>query len=381
MEQNCKCRRSRCGPRLNVPPLQLLQIVPHLPPKISGVGDYAVLLAEELRASHNILTRFLIANPEWDGGSDIGGFPVHKVGARSAQDLRQGIASANERNTPILLQYVGYGYQKRGCPVWLARGLSAALGSGTVRVATMFHELYASGPIWTSAGLTSILQRWIAARLAKISRICGTNRQASARQLEKVRGPNRPRVMVCPVFSNFGEPKQITPLHERPAQAVWFGGLRSNSHGTKEIAQLGGRLKVLGIQKLIAIGSNGLDFTPLNISVERRPTLSSQDASTLLSSSRIGVLDYFDGYLGKSGIFAAYCSHKVLPLLLKSNQSHADGLDSGTHFIALAEFPQDCSELKQEEIAARARQWYDAHNLVRTGELWADAIRKLGAQC
>ena len=47
---------------------EIIQIVPYLPPSISGVADYAYLLARELRAKHDIRTCFLVCDPGWNGG-------------------------------------------------------------------------------------------------------------------------------------------------------------------------------------------------------------------------------------------------------------------------------------------------------------------------
>src|ERR1051326_8959918 len=70
----------------------LVQIVPHLPPTISGVGDYALWLAEELRRSHDIHTRFVIGNPDWNGPPELNGFHVFKIPPRSATALAELLA-------------------------------------------------------------------------------------------------------------------------------------------------------------------------------------------------------------------------------------------------------------------------------------------------
>src|SRR5207249_4253272 len=101
---------------------------------------------------------------------------------------------------------------------------------------------------------------------------------------------------------------------------IWFGGLgRSVRSPTAALDQLRSALKNLGVQKLVTVGFVDLPLDGLGLPVQRHHSLSHQAASAILSASRIGVLDYFDGYLGKSGIFAAYCSHGVMPLLFVGN--------------------------------------------------------------
>src|SRR6266513_2083086 len=51
----------------------------------------------------------------------------------------------------VLLHYVNYGFQKRGVPFRLLTILQALVEQHRGRMVTIFHELYASGPPWTSA--------------------------------------------------------------------------------------------------------------------------------------------------------------------------------------------------------------------------------------
>ncbi|HYX18488.1 MAG TPA: hypothetical protein VE944_29820 [Nostoc sp.] len=81
----------------------------------------------------------------------------------------------------ILLYYVGYGYAQRGCPVWLVDGLERWKNLFPKRsLVTMFHEISASVPPWTSAFWLSSLQRSLAARLAQMSDRCITSKQLYA---------------------------------------------------------------------------------------------------------------------------------------------------------------------------------------------------------
>ena len=54
----------------------LVQIVPILPPAISGVGDNAALLAEALRSAHGVETRFIVGDPAWRDQREGSGFPA-----------------------------------------------------------------------------------------------------------------------------------------------------------------------------------------------------------------------------------------------------------------------------------------------------------------
>ncbi len=157
--------------------MQIIQIVPRLTPAIDGVGDYTFLLAKQLRAAHDIDTQFVVCDQNWEnaetlkpeklkseGGSEkaeirnenpnnspdfqppssrsgegkpatgepstihfqpstvLDGFAVHQLKERSAGELLRVLSRPGMPQT-VLLHYVGYGYEKRGCPVWLVRGL------------------------------------------------------------------------------------------------------------------------------------------------------------------------------------------------------------------------------------------------------------------
>src|SRR5438876_10815684 len=107
--------------------MEIIQIVPYSPPTLSGVGDYAFLLAQELRRAHDIKTRFIVAEQDRENSiekaengnrkveRELDGFPVHRLQQRSANELLCVLSAAGMTPT-VLLHYVGYGYEKRGCP-------------------------------------------------------------------------------------------------------------------------------------------------------------------------------------------------------------------------------------------------------------------------
>src|SRR5438034_3528340 len=165
---------------------EIIQIVPKLPPSISGVGDYAYLLARELRAAQGIHTRFIVCDPSWEGAKDYHGFSVSRMDTRQPDELERHI-NALGMSATVVLQYVGYGYEKRGCPLWLVRGLESwKRRHPGCRLLVMFHELYASGPPWRSSFWTSPVQRALVKSLALLSDHCVTNLHASMHVLARM---------------------------------------------------------------------------------------------------------------------------------------------------------------------------------------------------
>src|SRR5438477_1557297 len=203
--------------------MDLIQIVPRLPPAIDGLGDYAFYLAKQLRDDYEIDSHFIVGNPQWKNEQAIE-FPAQRVGERSSACLRE-ILQSSKSISSVLLHYVGYGYAKRGCPFWLIQALDQWKREPGRRLVTVFHELYAFGPPWSSSFWTSPFQKLLARRLAIISDQCVTPMRMYARILEKLchRFPNR--VMSMPVFSNVGEPSDVGPLRERKNQIVVFGNV------------------------------------------------------------------------------------------------------------------------------------------------------------
>jgi hypothetical protein len=134
---------------------KVIQIVPRLPPNTDGIGDYALNLGHELKRAYGIETNFIVGDSEWNGGKEVGGFitrKIHSSGSLLAFLLNDPRGEQLQANPIILLHYVGYGYAKRGCPFWLVEGLkSCKKKMPQMRLVTMFHELYAFGPPWTSA--------------------------------------------------------------------------------------------------------------------------------------------------------------------------------------------------------------------------------------
>jgi hypothetical protein len=352
----------------------LVQIVPYLPPVVSGVGDHAYLLAGQLLAKHEVETRFLVANRFDPEGAATA---VEFLSSPTARDLHVALAKYAAHATPVLLHYVGYGYQKRGAPVWLLRGVESWLRKGAGRrLAVFFHELYAFGPPWRSSFWLSPLQRWICARLATISDVRFTNREASAKILQAMSPRHPGKIAVWPVLSNFGEPHRVFPLHGRLPQLVLYGSVCRDKEELRDtVLKLKEYCAQLGIQRIISFGSTppvGIDFLP----TEHRGILPADEASSLLRQSRVGYLDYDARFLGKSSIFAAYCAHGILPILRHCCTPCTDGLKPGIHFLAGDDLPLGISVAAAEEIALAARAWYTQHSLSVTSEAMVNAIQK-----
>ena len=345
-------------------PLQLIHISGELPPTVGGIADYTSILSRRLvevpdlsveptlvlagrRKADSIETTFPV--------TDLSGECSAAVLANTVKQLAQDW----DGSSVILLEYSGYGYARRGAPIWLYWGLRRGCREGRIPLLMMAHELYATGPPWTSAFWMSPLQRFVVAGLARLSEGVATNRILSAQWLRRYARENTP-VRVQPVFSKVGEPDPLPPFEERESHAIVFGGgaMKTRLYETLRHAKL---LSELGIDRVVDLG--GRDETPdsvRGIPVEAHGIQLASTISAHLQRARIGLLQYPVDYLTKSGIWAAYAAHG-LPCVVVSEPAPSDPLEDGHHFLR-ADPEGSISEIPDlEAVGRRAREWYRAH--------------------
>lgn len=348
--------------------MRLISIVNGLPPRIDGIGDYALSLARQIKKDFGIQTHFIVGDPAWDGPASLEGFPISKLEERSRARFLQLLKIETGDDSITLLHYGGYGYATRGCPLWLVDGLQQwREETGNRFLITMFHELYASGPPWTSAFWLSPLQRNLAARLSRSSDQYLTSRQRYAEMVCKWSPGKHESARSLPVFSSIGEPDSVLPLIERRRRLVVFGTPGRRIQVYKRSADALNRIcRRLCIEEILDIG-RPLDIDAsevMRIPVTVCGELSGIEVSGFLSDAVAGVLDYPAEMLGKSTIFAAYCAHRIMPIIAAyGKSSQADGLEADTHY-----WPSDNNSEKldiavAQAMADNAYAWYQAHDL------------------
>jgi len=348
-------------------PAPVTCIIPGLPPAIDGVGDHSLNLARQLRVDFGMETNFIVGNPSWAGAKEIEGFPINKVTVRSVANLLSVVDGNCQRSPTILLHYVGYGYAKRGCPFWLVNGLEKWRSASSDRtLVTMFHELYATGPIWASSFWLSPLQKNLAVRLARLSDRCLTSEERYAQLLYQFTSGKQTQIPTLPVFSNIGEPEQVLPLTHRLRRLVEFGG-SSNRRRVyqRSLAALERTCQELEIEQILDVGPpTGLDLSAVNgIPVVTMGKRTAPEISKILLSSVAGFFDYNTEYLAKSTIFAAYCAHGLISIGIFYSELPLNGLSAGKHYW-LADRPTGKLSLEVgQAIAHNAYTWYQTHNL------------------
>ncbi|MEH2160651.1 MAG: glycosyltransferase family 1 protein [Nostoc sp.] len=354
-------------------------IVPRLLPAIDGVGDYALNLAKQMRQDFGLVSDFVIGDPNWSGAAFVDGFVIKQVTERSSAALLELLPNYQRSISNVLLHYVGYGYAKRGCPVWLVEGLESWRKTANFQnLVTMFHEIYAFNSIWTSQFWTSPLQRNLATRLVRLSDQCLTSRQGYAEIIMKLGQGKHPKVPTLPIFSNVGEPKNLTSLSERPRRLVIFGssGVRSRVYQHSQLALQRTCLE-LEIETILDIG------TPLNFKIKpinNIPVIclgvkSAEEVSTLLLNSVTGFLNYPTEFLAKSGVFAAYCAHRLLPIGTWYKGQNVDGLQAGEHYWLGDNYQHQMNLSAGQIVADNAYCWYQKHQLSVQAYTFANYLR------
>lgn len=354
--------------------IQLIHITPELPPTIGGIADYTAILSRRLAEVSGGAVEPALLQAGWREEKAIDTeFPARDLGGQCSAGALAGaitdLVSTTKYKSVLLLEYSGYGYAKRGAPVWLLKGLQNVCGDGKIPLVTMFHELYATGRPWSSSFWLSPQQRYVAARLARLSSAVITNRQQSADWLKKYMSGDKP-LHVQPVFSNVGEPETIPPFEEREPIAVIFGGkkMKQRLYTRKEPA-LEAFFKREGIERNIDIGSSVASITTFgNLPVQKKGFLRAEEISENLKIAKLGLLDYPAEYLTKSGIWAAYAAHGVPTLLISDHITASKKIDFDK-LIYFGNITKSNSEVNLLKAGKEAHSWYNLHAKSRRSAL------------
>ena len=346
---------------------RIIQVVPQLKPARCGVSDHAIALASELRAGFGIDTAFVVLNS--DEPCDVPHAVVH---CSPDQLLNACISFSMNQSAAILVHVSGYGYSADGAPTLLAEALRSVRADGRFRVAVFFHELFATGMPWKSAFWYSRRQKRAVRSIAEACDLLVTSNQVYEDWLNRETvWPTASPIRYMPMFSQVGEAQQHISLADRdPVMAVFgLGGTRRNAY--RELSALGNMLRQLGIQEILDIGPEfeapgEVDGIP----VRRKGVLAVAEISRQLSRSTFGFLSYPRTRLAKSGVFAGYCAHGVIPVIARHFPGQVDGLEDGVHVLSPhTQTAAQASGLEGCSIAAW--RWYAGHRLHDHAALYA----------
>lgn len=301
--------------------MKIIHIVDSLPNYVGGVSDYAYKLSSELKDKHNIDTFFITVKSFSDYDRTLFD-TIYNIYQK--KDLFETVRKIidekfeKEEKVKIVLEYVGYGYQKKGCPIWLLLELKKIKKTfPNLHIITMFHELYAvSKDITSSTFYLSWLQKYITKEIFYLSDEVKTN---TLKYRNEMKTWDKSKIIeVLPVFSNIGETENIIPFHQREEVAIIFGTLATRQKVYEQKDILKKWIKVLGIKKIIDIGPGLPDVELGDHKIDIRGKLNSIDIEKIMNKTQFGFLAYGNGALEKSGVFAAYAAQGICPIVLQA---------------------------------------------------------------
>src|SRR5438105_7076648 len=369
----------------------LLQIVPKIPGGIDGVGDYALSSTKKLREGFGCETIFATFQNHHAPGSMTALSGRTQTGNMSGPGFKvlalERLASQlSEKYDHVLLHYVNYGFQKRGVPFRLLSILRALREKHAGKFVTVFHELYASGPPWTSAFWLQPLQIDLAKSVARLSDGCIVSSDNFRREL--IRMVPHAEIELHPVPSGLGEPllsaDQIA--NRNPHQWAIFGGTGLAERSLRSFRQLMPRVPdSIAPQSLFVLGGAENQATrsllvDLGIESDYRPRIAAADASEILKTCSFAWFNYFHrpdvetSVILKSSAFSSACAHAVISVF--PHRGSAISLDDdrlpGPFFVASdrCEIPGADGRAK---IAAGIYDWYRRH---ASSEFLVQAIAK-----
>jgi hypothetical protein len=343
----------------------LLQIVPRVPGGIDGVGDYALTIAERLRAKFGCDTLF--ATFKTSPVENAAGFEV-----LSLDGLLDDVARKYDHT---LLHYVNYGFQKRGIPFRLLSILRALRKRRQGKLVTIFHELYASGPPWKSAFWLHPVQKQIAIAVAKMSDTCIVSSESMLEKLQALVPGGK--ILVRPVTSNFGEPAlSVDQFAQRdPHRWVICGGTALVERSVRSLRAIADRIPdAAQPRQLFVLGGNdnptirSLLVDLGNVQTDYRPRIAVSEASPILSSCSFAWVDYFHrpgvatAVVLKSSAFASLYAHGVIPVFSEAGSEISIGGDPmpGPFFVGASSWELPSID-RRASTAAAFYDWYHRH--------------------
>ena len=304
----------------------IVHIAPQLPPAVDGVGDYC----------WNLWRHWPEPMPEWKfvvaRGAEATAQHWPEVEARAFERGAGGLREALEkaRCATAVLHYVGYGFQPKGVPVALPGALAEwKRAHPERRLVTMFHEMYARSsplrsPFWVAPVARRIIQQ-----LVSISDSWVTSCEKYFAQLTTEFGARPELGRAIPIGSNIA---RVPEPDDRRRSAkgfrfILFGLARSRLWALERHEKLLRALPADGV--LHSVTLLGKPNAPQDerawrtfkarlgaeASWNMRFNLSADEISRELLAHDFGLLANEPDTLTKSGVFAAFAAHGVIPVI------------------------------------------------------------------
>ena len=335
----------------------IIQIVPTYPPNIGGVGYYAKLLAQKF-IKKGIKSKFFV--------SDLSDCKkTSKIELFGKKTLKLSNLLKNYNSKEIILHFSGYGYAARGLCFDLIKSIKDwKQRDKKNRLITIFHEIYARGPVFKMSFWTYFPQKYLAKNLFKLSDAVVTSNKENQFILNSF--IKNKKIKLFSTFSNIGEIKYYKSLNKRKEIAIIFGGSFQKKILYKNIFLNQDRyynlLSELSIKQILDVGPKVKNLKKvMNIPIKAIGIKSKKFMSNLFSKAKVGLIFYPISQMPKSGIVAAYASHGVLIINFCEKKIYKNNeFIRGSHFIADNLIEQN---LNYQKIADKSYKFYKKNNI------------------
>lgn len=300
----------------------IVQLLDSLPPTVSGLAHYAQKLQQHWPDS---MERWCALAPVVPGGASEA-WPTSEVAriGPSGSELIEAIRQRKPRC--VILHYVPYGYSATGSPEWLADRLAEWKQGSSCRLVVVFHEMFVTAPPLRRAQLHIPPSRRVFRRLASLAdRWVVSNDRYFCDATEA--GADYERGIIIPIGSNV-EPVSLASSEStsRRLRLTVFGlsasrqrAIRAHGSLVKCLHDRGlvERLTLVGAgagerdtEMILKVGGHGLGSI-----TDLVPNATEAQVSEVLAASDVGLCAIEAELATKSGVYAACCGHRIVPVV------------------------------------------------------------------
>jgi hypothetical protein len=330
--------------------IHLIQVTEALPPKLNGIGDYAYKLASCFREFLAIDSTFLVLDHPESYPDQYLEYPVYNVlpfPEHFLTTLTEVIENHSEMTNIILFheckgtldRYISpKSFDRHFLPLRLLEFLrKLKVKHSSIKLIILFHEFLWPTPERRRDYLLRPLQNLFMKRVLEYSPSVICNNPVSAHLIKQL--SPQTNILVNPVFSNIGELSNNSTNQKQKGSWVIFGTtehlLRTVSMFVDDIHLI---RKTYQIDSINIIGGVKNDYILHHIKrikqfvpcVNYLPEIPSLQVSQIFRKSRFCYLNYFSknidsntALIFKSGVFAAACSHGVIPVFCNVGMEYA----------------------------------------------------------
>jgi hypothetical protein len=139
-------------------------------------------------------------------------------------------------------------------------------------------------------------------------------------------------------------------------------------------------IAALSIEKIFDVGPrfSSVPRTLAGVPVISKGVLPRAAVSELLQRTRFGFIAYPLDFIGKSGVFAAYAAHGVVPIVLSDKQGAFDGLQPARHFLDGLRLGTGAGAQDLALLQDNLLRWYTSHSVKVQADFIMDSISRAG---